>query len=88
MVLYHSAPQQNCEPSDSVVSFSYAGLTESNLPDTPSASMAVFHPEEKTEKIFLPVVQFPVEEPWLKWLLRIMTVVLIMSLIALWITFA
>ena len=67
---------------------SYAGQTESNLPDTPSASMAVFHPEEKTERVFLPVVQFPVEESWLKWLLRIMTVVLIISLIGLWIRFA
>ena len=59
MVLHHF-------PGDDSISFSfsYTDQTDSNLRDSTSASLAVFHPEEKTERmVFLPVVQFPVEGP-------------------------
>ena len=56
--------------------------------DSPSASMTFKPTEVKVEKIKLPVVEFPEEEPWLKWLLRISTIALLVTLIGLWIRFA
>jgi len=61
---------------------------ETNLADSPSASIVIHPIEEQTEKIKLPVVEFPEEEPWLKWLLRLSTIALLVTLIGLWIRFA
>ena len=69
-------------------SLSFTGQADSNLTDSLSGSVAIIPMEEKTEKIKLPVVEFPVEEPWLKWLLRLSTIALLITLIGLWIRFA
>ena len=71
----------------SCFSLSFTDKSESFVNDSPSASMT-FKPEVKVEKIKLPVVEFPEEEPWLKWLLRISTIALLVTLIGLWIRFA
>ena len=69
-------------------SLSFTGQSDSNLTDSPSGSVTIMPMEEKTEKTKLPVVEFPVEEPWLKWLLRLSTIALLITLIGLWIRFA
>ena len=73
--------------SSFMLSLSFTDKSESFVNDSPSASMT-FKPEVKVEKIKLPVVEFPEEEPWLKWLLRISTIALLVTLIGLWIRFA
>ena len=72
----------------SCFSLSFTDKSESFVNDSPSASMTFKPIEVKVEKIKLPVVEFPEEEPWLKWLLRISTIALLVTLIGLLIRFA
>ena len=72
----------------SCFSLSFTDKSESFVNDSPSASMTFKPIEVKVEKIKLPVVEFPEEEAWLKWLLRISTIALLVTLIGLWIRFA
>lgn len=85
--LAHGAIGEDVEALEKSTTMQMEDKSESFVNDSPSASMT-FKPEVKVEKIKLPVVEFPEEEPWLKWLLRISTIALLVTLIGLWIRFA